>query len=744
MRRARAVAVVAATVISFMGGQAGRPARAQEDCSRAVVFTLPSVTWEQVERYAPPALLAAAREGAAASMSVRTIDSRTSYASGFATIGGGSRIDAGRFTGAQAPGSTAPGGGPGTLEAAVEVAGLTRIKEDARAAGYDAVPGALGSAVEDIDTYAVGNADTGLPAPLVAGYGRWTLLAAMDADGVVDRAAVSEGLLAEDPAAPFGVRTDAAELEKALDEALADECGVVVVDQGDLARVDEWEMVTGAEEPDARGRALAAADAVLEHIRSRLDPERDLLLIVTPTSPWVDEQAHLGVAIAVGPGFDAGSTLQSASTRRTGIVTLPDVAPTILEHLGRSVPPAMTGRAMFPVDAQGDVVDQHVELDRESVFVENMKTPVTASFVIVQVLIYMLAIGLIARRARASGGPGDDRVGRWAQLAVLGIVAFPISAYIAGAFELHTSGRPGAYALLVAIDAALILPVFFLVRDDIDRLLVLCGLTTFVLFVDLLLGAPLQLNAVFGYSPIVAGRFAGLGNIAFAVLGVTSLITGVLIAYRWKTSARALAAVVAIFAATVIFDGAPQLGSDVGGVLALVPSFAVTLLLLTGRRVNWKLVAVGIVGGVAAVGAFLALDLSRPSEQRTHLARLYEDVRDRGFGVMVDTIERKTAANVRLFKKSLWTYFVPPALIAIAVLMRRPRGRWVRLSQTYPQVRAGLIGGLVLAALGFAVNDSGIVIPAVMLSFLVPMAVIVHLRLDAHPAASAIETPSGP
>jgi hypothetical protein len=97
---------------------------------------------------------------------------------------------------------------------------------------------------------------------------------------------------------------------------------------------------------------------------------------------------------------------------------------------------------------------------------------------------------------------------------------------------------------------------------------------------------------------------------------------------------------------------------------------------------------------------------------------------------MVDTIERKASANIRLFKTSLWTYFVPPALIAIALLMRRPRGRWVRIVETYPKVRAGLVGGLVLAALGFAVNDSGIVIPAVILSFLVPLAVIVHLLLD--------------
>ncbi|MDQ4142982.1 MAG: hypothetical protein M3198_04415, partial [Actinomycetota bacterium] len=335
--------------------------------------------------------------------------------------------------------------------------------------------------------------------------------------------------------------------------------------------------------------------------------------------------------------------------------------------------------------------------------------------------------------------PADSVVGRWVQLAVLAVTGFPVATYLAGIFDQHAIGSPEIYGLLFLIDIVLIVPIYFLVHDEIDRLLAVCALTMVVLCVDLLTGAHLQLNTVFGYSPIVAGRFAGLGNIAFAVLGVVSLLVGALVSHRWPRSRRAIIAAAAIFIVAVIFDGAPQLGSDVGGVLALVPSFALTILLLVGGRVNWKYVLLGILAGILAVGAFLAVDLARPPDQRTHLARLYEDVRERGFGVLIDTIERKAAANVRLFKKSLWTYFVPPALIAIALLMRRPRGRWVRIVKTYPQVRAGLIGGLVLAGLGFAVNDSGIVIPAVVLSFLVPLAVIVHLLLDGRPGDEAGE-----
>jgi hypothetical protein len=139
------------------------------------------------------------------------------------------------------------------------------------------------------------------------------------------------------------------------------------------------------------------------------------------------------------------------------------------------------------------------------------------------------------------------------------------------------------------------------------------------------------------------------------------------------------------------------------------------------------------VAGVVALGLFLAVDLALPEESQTHLARLYEDTRDRGVGALVEAVQRKATSNLRVFTSTVWTYFVPPALVAMIYLLRRPSGRWQQFAVDYPKLRGGLIGGLMLAVVGFAVNDSGIVIPAVILSFLVPMALLVHLSMEAPP-----------
>jgi hypothetical protein len=177
-------------------------------------------------------------------------------------------------------------------------------------------------------------------------------------------------------------------------------------------------------------------------------------------------------------------------------------------------------------------------------------------------------------------------------------------------------------------------------------------------------------------------------------------------------------------------DGAPALGSDVGGVLALVPGFAIAWILLSGRKVNVRAAVIAGVAGVVALGAFLAVDLTRPEESRTHLARLVENVADDGPAVLVDTIERKAKTNIRIFRSTIWTYLVPPALLLLAVLLRKPPGRWQQLADRFPVVRSGLVGGLVLALLGFAVNDSGIVVPAMFLSWLVPLALVAYVSLE--------------
>jgi hypothetical protein len=706
------------------------PAMAHEGgCARAVIFTLPGVTWSQIDHFEPPELLALADAGATGSMSVRTNASRTTYASGFASLGAGARVDGGLASGGPADRLTPT---PDDPFQPVRAAGLAEIRELLDAAGYTTVdPGAMAGAIDPNPVAAVGSSDAGIDPPVPEGRGNWAWLAAMDVDGLVDLASVNTDVA--DPAAPFGVRSDPDAMRGAIDLALEVPCMALIVDPGDLTRADEAADLRGDYSEEAQRAALAAADDLLGYVRTRLSPD-DLLLAVAPTSPAWDEAVHFGVAIAAGPGFPAGSELESPSTRRAGMVTLPDIAPTVLHHLGVARPPSMLGRSMFArATSVEDRIAAAIRLDEESVFVDSVRTPLSSAFVIVQVLLYALVGLLLYRRERHQIRKPNLRVDGWLSLGALAIVAFPVCTYLAGFFDQRALGTWPFVALLLLLDAALVALTAMALREPFDRLLAMCAFTCLVLAVDLMTGANLQLNTVFSYSPLVAGRFAGIGNIAYSVLAGAVVITGTLIVHRTKGSDRGLAVVAVLFVFVVIIDGAPGFGSDVGGILALVPGLGATWLLLSEKRPNVRNVALLILAVLVATGIFLAVDLAQPESSQTHLARLFEDARARGGSVFVDVLQRKIQTNLRVFRSTIWTYLVPPALALIALLLLRPRNRWERVAERYPRLRAGLIGGLILAVIGFAVNDSGIVVPAMMLALLVPLALFMHLSLEEDP-----------
>jgi hypothetical protein len=695
-------------------------ARAQS-CPHTVVFSLPGITWHDVRRVRPPEILAVARAGSVGSMSVRTNTPRTSYASGFATLGAGSRVDGGTSSGG--PTELTPTSKDRRL-APVTAAGVDEMRRLLDEADYTTVrPGALAEAMKPLPVVAIGNSDAGTDPPLPEGLARWSLLAAMDEAGQVGLAATGSELLREASGHPYGVRTDLETARSAIEQSLAVACSTLFVDPGDLTRLDHLATATGTRPGDSTDEALIAADELLGVVREELDSD-DLLIVVSPTVPGWDSDVHFGVVIVQGVGFPAGTILESPTTRRAGIVTLPDVAPTVLAHIGLDRPNSMLGRAMFARESNGDPIAAAAALDEESVFVDEWRVPVSTVFVVAQVVFYALVMLLLVTGEKRPG------LSRWVQTGAFIPIAFPVATYLAGLAPQASLGTWGFLGLLLALDLAIVLTAFASAKNPLDRLLIITGFTFFVLVADLFMGAPLQLNTVFSYSPLVAGRFAGIGNLAYSVLAGTTVIFGTILVHRGRGSVAALAAAAVVFVAAVIADGGPTFGADVGGILALVPGLAFTWMFLARKRVRWRDMGLMTIGLVAALAVFLAVDLALPERFQTHLARLYETVRVEGADPLIDVIRRKIETNLRVFTSTIWTYLVPPALVLIAWLLMRP-GEGLRWrAEGYPRLRAGLLGGLLLAVLGFAVNDSGIVVPAMMLTFLVPLALFVHLASD--------------
>lgn len=687
-----------------------------ETCSKVVVITMPGVTWADVQREAPPNILAAAEHGAAGSISVRTDSPVTSYGDGFLTIGAGARAEAGEVNATEDP-TSLPGSRP-EIDAFWEDAKVARfpeLEELAERAAYEPRLGALASAVRPIETAAIGLSDLG-EASGPEGRGRWALFAAMDEDGVVAKSLAANNALVSDEDAPFGVRTDPSRIVSAPNFGLED-CYVAIVDGGDLIRREQ--AILRGDASVAMREPLLALDEIVEGLRKQLDPKKDLLLLVSPTSPLTDPLAHLGVAIAEGPGYSAGGSLTSATTGADGIVTLSDVAPTILDHLGRERPSEMVGRSWAPAPGGGDRVDAAVDLDEEARFAHRNQPLVSGIFAVAELILVLVAAWLVRSGRRGSEGV----IGSVA----LGFLAFPFVAFASTPLPAHEMGIVLYVGALVALTAFVVAVASFIRRDPYERAILICLATVVLLGIDLASGAHLQLTGIWGNDAILGGRFDGLGNIGFSILGTSAIVAAAFLVHKGPKGNLPLL-VGLVLGAAVIIDGAPGVGSDVGGVIAMVPTMVVTWFLLTGRRIETKTVVAALAIGAVVLGVFAAIDLSRPEAQQTHLARLIEDVIDRGAGPFIDAVERKMEANIGVFGESPASFLIPPIFLGFVWLVLSGRGRWGRLAEEAPAIRAGLIGGFCLAVLGFAVNDSGVVVMAVVMAVLAPAAVLALTR----------------
>jgi hypothetical protein len=504
---------------------------------------------------------------------------------------------------------------------------------------------------------------------------------------------------------------------------------VVVVDGGTLRAVD-------------RSAALRTADAVVAQAVAARPAAVDLLVVGLSEAVGSDEP-RLHVAIATGPSFPRGA-LTSSSTRRPPYVQLIDVAPTVLDLLALPVPEVMDGQP-WRVSGAAPSVAELVDLDRKA----GAQLATTVPFIVV---FFSAAVGLFAlacwrRRARL------------AEIVALTATGALGASYLANLLPWWRADSPLLALLAVVVPLALAVallaakaPMIFArwgstrraaSRDGQDHreerqvgapavpgpalpAALVCGFVAAALLGDLLTGAGLQISSVAGYSPLVAGRFAGIGNVAFGVLAASVLLATAVLARR----ASAIAAVAVV---VVAVDGAPPWGSDVGGVLALVPAFFLLAMLRTGRRVSIARLAAATLAGAAVVAVFALADWTRPAAQRTHLGRFVQDVAD---GTAGELLQRKAAAVFGLLFLSPVTALLPLLVAAVVYLVARPPAPLRAAFDASPAWRHGLLALGLACLLGFGLNDSGAAIPALALCVAIPATAAVAVRARRRPGAS--------
>ncbi len=632
-----------------------------------IVVGAPSMTWDDVSAKTTPNLWKLSGDSSLGSLSVKAAEPVSCPDDGWLTLGAGNRATASDRHDAACASSgltvrASPGGG-------AEISGFAAAYDDNVSATDQAALGALGDALRHAGS-------------CVAAAGRDAVLGAADSSGTVT---------AYEP-----------DVEKAAsDSAFLRRCPVTLV-AATASRLDNV-------------AATVAAHA----------PPNTVLLVVGVSEDGDATRAHLHVAIAHGAPFGHG-VLVSASTRRPPFVQLVDLAPTVLWLRGVDVPTSMIGQRWQNSPEPAATSAKVTQLSRLDMAAQRQAASIVPFWL---TLVALTILGCayawwLARRGSAKW--------RWAALACTWCALLPVSSFLAGMVSWWSSPLPLlvlAFATLVAATVAARLAVAMetvIWRRGPFGLAAAVGTLTFVVIaLDLVTGAHLQIFTPAGYSPLVAGRFAGIGNVGFGIFAAGALLSaaGFVEALgrrgwlRPRGPRSPATPVAAVGVVAVAVDGVPLWGSDVGGVLALVPAFAVLAWLVTGRRVSWRPALFGVLLAVALVGVLGVIDYLRPASSQTHLGRFVGDVLHGGaWGI----VRRKALADLHLLGYSALTLLIPLLVVAAVWLVYSPPRSLRQAFGGVPVLRPVLVALLVMAVVGAVLNDSGIAIPALAALVVVP------------------------
>jgi len=710
------------------------PARADSvaepgaDARPVVLVGVPGLQWSDAEQLSG-FLSSRSSEMAAGSLVVRSTAAEACPVDGWLAISAGNRASGGHDGEGGCQMSSDPSGGG--------VPDWDQYLARAEDAAFGSEPGLLGEML----------ARAGVPA---AAIGPGAAVALASADGVVS------------DYQPY--LSDGAEAQV---QAALESNDLVVVDVG-ATRLGPLSSMT---RPEAVAELAEEMSAIAAGAQAS---GRDPVLLISGISDAAGDDAaglRFFASFGLGPG-----EISSPSTRQPGYLLATDQHATLLDLLGvdpgptSSIGGAMTLTPADPGSLIGAAQDreQHAQAQRPLI------PGFFLSLVLINLALYtVVTLGL--RRPRIARRVADRRepILRTMRVVSLAVAGIPVASYLTNLLPWWRV-EPPLLALLLGIavfDAAIVALALLgpWRRALLGPAATVAGVTALVLAIDVLTGARLQVSAIMGIPTLVAGRFYGMNNTSFALFSASLLLMMTAVANALVTRGRrraAATAVAVVGAVAITINGAPFWGADFGGPPAMLVAFALLTLLAAGIRLSVKRVALVVVGAGVITMLIAFLDWLRPPGSRTHLGRFFADVLD---GDMWPVIGRKLDQNLTILlgNRPLTILAICGVLLVVLVLIRpvketitSPGGgeyAWLShgapisaMAKEVPMLGPGLVALAVCAGIGFAVNDSGIAIPAIGVAVAVPLLLascatwMLALRDAADPAADGERSPGPP
>ncbi|MGI5225780.1 hypothetical protein [Actinoallomurus sp. CA-142502] len=680
-------------LVALFGGAPGsgtaHAATRTNTAGPVVVVGVPGLRWDDLSPRGTPNLWRLAGRAELANMSTYTVSGVTCPVDGWLTVSAGQRAS----FGSGAPRECGLPPSPSASGSGAVLPGFAGIRARNLRGEYAASVGSLGTAI---------HRSGGLT--MAAGPG--AAFAAADDQGRVDFYA----------SAP-----------EAVPRAAWASARLAVVDVEDIQSAGSVDITR-----TRRAAAVRQADRRIGIVLTAL-PASAKVLVAGVSDTSRRNSLHVVLAApAARPGY-----LTSASTRRQGLVTLTDLTAGALSAAGVPVPGTVVGRAWHPNGEPVTVAAAASSLsdaNRVAEISQHSMTPFWIAFMAGQLLLY--TAGALALRRDWQGRRRRRVLAATRTVALCG-AAGPLATYLVNLLPWSRSPHPVTTMLACVAGFDILIVAAALAgrwrRDVIAPGTIIAALTMVTFAADVMTGARLQWNSVTGYNPIIAGRFYGFANIAFAAYATAVLLTAAGLAHLLVTRGHrrgAVLVVLALGAAAEVVTAWPDWGAKFGGTIAFVPGIVITALIVAGRRIAPAHVVGCVVAGVAVIATSAFVDHLRPPAHRTHLGEFAGQVLN---GQAATVVSRKAGAMLRSVGHSpeLTILTVAALLFLWLALIRPTRWRAGALELAYgraPALRAGLSGAFATSMIGFLVEDSGISVPGIALAIAVPLALAAAVR----------------
>jgi hypothetical protein len=408
----------------------------------------------------------------------------------------------------------------------------------------------------------------------------------------------------------------------------------------------------------------------------------ELLVVV---QSFAGERGELLWTAAGGLAGGGGRELSSQSTDQRGLIAAFDLAPTILEHLGASVPADVRGK---PIETDGALHSASLRALMARLHVIAGRRLKALGFLLAA---WVLLLTLAAPWARTRAW--SMRVG------ALGVLWTPLAVLIPAALE---PSAPVEYATIVL--ACLLLGAITDALIPWPRAVLAPAIVSIVaLSADALAGTQLLMRSLIGPDPILGARFYGIGNELKSGLAVLALAAVASALYPSVRGARAALAMAGAGTILAVVEGSARIGAGVGGVILVSFGFAVATVMVAPGTLNRKRALIVLVSPIVALAGLAAIDLATAHGSGHFTGSI---LHARSPGDMRDIIVRRYGAAWRELRSEAMPVATGLTL-ACGLLALRRRTRVLAPVGADPAWLAALAGGLAASVVGALVEDSG-------------------------------------